>query len=217
MRRIYKTEILSSYYQNWIEQEKYKDKHPSYSPNNVHYFDLRMSLLYCQKGLCAYTEEKLCKPQWIEKSKWKDGKYSETKENVPTRGAVEHFDSTLKDKKGWLWDNLLMVGSDINNHKGTKEVKYILKPDSSNYDEYKYLQFDYETDTFYPNIHLIEDERRDVEYMIQTLGLNRVQRREDMIQNLKIDFEHGMELEEPNEYITAWNMTLSQLQVANKQ
>ncbi|MFK5976355.1 MAG: hypothetical protein QM493_07600 [Sulfurovum sp.] len=50
-----------------------------------------------------------------------------------------------------------------------------------------------------------------VGYMIKTLGLNHVIRREDMIQDLKIDFEYDMDLEEPHEYITAWNMTLQQL------
>ncbi len=212
MRRIYKTEILSSYYKNWIEQKKFKEQHPKYDAGNVHYFDLRMSLFYCQKGLCAYTEEKLCKPHFLTKDKWNNGKYIEKKENIKTKGHVEHFNESLKITKGWLWDNLFMVDGDINISKGTKPIKDILKPYSPNYNEYKYLQFDYETDTFFAHIDLTDEEREDVNYMIKTLGLNSVQRREDMIEDLKIDFECDMDLKEPNEYITAWKMTLKQLE-----
>ncbi len=211
MRRIYKTEILSSYYSDWIEKEKFKEQHPKYDSGNVHYFDLRMSLFYCQKGLCAYTEQKLCKPHLLTKEKWKNGKYIELKENTITDGHVEHFDESLKKTKGWLWDNLLMVYGDTNVRKGTKPIKYILKPDSPDYDAYKYLQFDYEIDTFYAHIDLNDEDREEVNYMIKTLGLNDVNTREDMIQNLKIDIEYDMDLIEPNEYPTAWNMTLTQL------
>ena len=53
MRRIYKTKILSSYYTDWIEQAKFKEQHAKYDSGNVDYLDVRMSLFYCQKGLCA--------------------------------------------------------------------------------------------------------------------------------------------------------------------
>ncbi|MFK5977224.1 MAG: hypothetical protein QM493_12050 [Sulfurovum sp.] len=131
MRRIYKTEILSSYYSDWIKKERFKraikklksirwvnnhieytlkdakfqydelsEQHPTYDAGNVHYFDLRMCLFYCQKGLCAYTEEKLCKPSLLLKDKWNNGRYIEKKENINTRGHLEHFDGSLKKTKG---------------------------------------------------------------------------------------------------------------------
>ena len=202
---------MSTYYKNWIEQEKFKEKHLEYGASNVHYFDLRMSLFYCQKGLCAYTEEKLCKPHLLEQDKWCNGKYSEAKENIRTKGHIEHFDESLKKEKGWLWDNLFMVDSDINVQKGTKKVHYILKPDSPDYDVDKYLQFDDETDTFYPHINLTQEEQNNVKNMIKVLGLNDVIRREEMIENLKIDIEYAMDLIEPLEYPTAWRMTLENL------
>ncbi len=102
-----------------------------------------------------------------------------------------------------------MVQGDINRRvKHTKPVKYILKPDSENYDENKYLQFDYETDTFSAHDSLNSEEKKEVTYMIKTLGLNLVVRRKLMIQDLKEKFEMGMDIEEPKEYITAFKMTL---------
>jgi len=207
MRRIYKDEILSTYYKDWVDN--FDEKHKVYDSRNVHYFDLRMSLFYCQKGLCAYTEERLCKPSLIEKDKWKDGKYIKSKQEVSTRGHIEHFDESLKSEKGWLWDNLFMVDGDINNKKGTKPVNYILKPDSPDYDENKYLQFDYEIDTFFPNINLSKEKYDEVKKMIEVLGINDVQRREDMVQELKDNLDMGIVPREPSEYITAWRMTLS--------
>ena len=207
MRRIYKDKILSTYYKDWVDS--FEEGHKPYSSSNVHYFDLKMSLFYCQKGLCAYTEERLCKPHLIEIDKWADGKYIKSKQEVSTRGHIEHFDESLKKGKGWLWDNLFMVDGDINNKKGTKAVKYILKPDSTDYDENKYLQFDYETDTFFAHIGLSKKERDEVNYMIKVLGINDVQRREDMVRELRDNLDMGIIPNEPNEYITAWRMTLN--------
>ena len=211
MKRIDKSEILSTDYKAWVESAKGK-YHKYDSSGNPHYTDVRMSLFYCQKGLCAYTEEILCDDELITKEKWESGKYIGLVGNEFTYGDVEHFDESIKPIKGWLWDNLFMVQGDINKRvKHTKAVKYILKPDSENYDENKYLQFDYETDTFFAHNNLSIKEKKDVNYMIKILGLNRVVRRKQMIQDLKENFEMGMDIEEPKEYITAFKMTLKSL------
>jgi len=52
MRRIDKSTILSKNYKTWLES--LSDEHPKYnSSNNKYYNDIKMSLLYCQNGLCA--------------------------------------------------------------------------------------------------------------------------------------------------------------------
>ncbi len=216
MKQIDKSEILSTDYKDWVESDAGK-YHKYNSSNNTHYIDVRMSLFYCQKGLCAYTEEILCDDSLIEKEKWKDGKHIGLIGNEFTFGDVEHFDESIKPKKGWLWDNLFMVQGDINKRaKHTKPIKYILKPDSKEYDENKYLQFDYETDTFSAHDDLSTEEKEEVCYMIKILGINHVVRRKLMIQDLRENFEMGMDIKEPKEYVTAWNMTLKALREEEK-
>jgi len=208
MRKIDKSEILSQNYKVWLEN--LGDVHPKYKSSHKFYTDIKMSLLHCQKGLCAYTEELLCDPKLINTNNWNDGKYSTdlSSENL-VNGDLEHFDATLKTKQGWQWDNLFFVNSNVNCRvKGTKEVDFILKPDASHYDENKYLQFDYETNIFIPNINLSEEEKHDVSDMIQTLGINcNAFKRAKQLQELKNSFELGLPLKEPDEYITSWKMT----------
>ncbi len=55
MRKIDKTQILATEYQLWIKQLK-GQTHPKYSSSHKYYKDVLISLLYCQQGLCAYTE-----------------------------------------------------------------------------------------------------------------------------------------------------------------
>lgn len=63
------------------------------------------------------------------------------------------------------------------------------------------------------NKNLTAQEQEDVECMIQTLGINANSfKRRNLIKRLLKAIEFDMELEEPEEYITAWNMTLAQLQ-----
>jgi hypothetical protein len=181
MRKIDKTEILSTEYKKWEKElEKNKAKHPKYdsSVKEQFYNDVVMNLLFCQKGLCAYTEIQLCSQDSIQKTNWSDGKYKSTvKQN---NGQLEHFDETLKSKKtdkvgkkDWLWSNFFMVDSDTNIRKGTKEVDYILKPDSEDYNEFVLLDYNIDTHQFIANLSLSDEKRKRINRMLnEVLGIN---------------------------------------------
>ncbi len=213
MRKIDKSQILSKNYEEWLNN--LGEEHPKYnSSNNKYYNDIKMSLLYCQKGLCAYSEELLCDLELIKKENWNEEKYiTNLKKQDLVNGDLEHFDESLKDKQAWLWNNLFFAQGDINRKvKCSKAVQLILKPDSKEYDPYKYLEFDYKKNIFSANKNLTDNEKDDVECMISTLGLNRngFKRRREIHRLIK-SFEFELELEEPIEYITSWKMTLKQL------
>jgi len=212
MKKINKTNILSKNYEKWLIS--LGDEHPEYnSSNNKYYNDVKMSLLHCQGGLCAYTEELLCDKELIKAHNWDKEKYITPLDNRTNliNGDLEHFDESLKAKQAWLWENLFFVQGDINRKvKCSQTVQQILKPDSPTYDPYKYLDFDYEKNLFVANKTLNEQEQQDVECMIQTLGINANRfKRQKMINRLLKALENDIELEEPEEYITAWDMTLS--------
>ena len=212
MRKIDKSKNLSEEYFKWMKELK---EHPKYYSSHKYMTDIKMNLLYCQNGLCAYTEELLCDLELLKNSCWKDGRYTKSLENEDLiNGDLEHFNCTLKENKAYLWDNLFMANSNINCRvKGTKSINPILKPDSKDYDEFKYLQFDDKINKFIPNVNLSEDEKIDVIEMIETLGINKnAFKRAKQIKELKEDFEFDSELKEPYEYITSWKMTLKNLQ-----
>ena len=210
MRKIDKTKILSENYKKYLESLKGKE-HPKYnSSSNELYQDIKMSLLHCQNGLCAYTEKYLCDPKFIKSDNWDENKYTTVftkfdKDSI--KGDLEHFDESLKRKKAWLWDNLFIVDTHNNCRiKGTKPIKSILKPDSKDYDPYKYLEFDFETGVFSPLVTLSKDEKEDVTYMIETLGLNcHYFERKEVLKNF-IELQELGSNSQPKEYITAWNM-----------
>lgn len=213
MQKIDKNSILSTHYKSWLDEVR--GNHPSYKSDFKHVKDIKMSLLVCQNGLCAYTEELLCDPSLITSDNWSDGKYITALDNQNlVNGDLEHFDCSLKEDHGYLWDNLFMVNSNINCRvKGSKSINSILKPDTVNYDPYKYLQFDDVLNLFIPCDNLPENEKIFVKDMIITLGLNSNGfKRAKQIKSLKEDFELGLLLNEPNEYITSWKMTLKALQ-----
>ena len=208
MKKIDKSNILSKEYEKLLKFFTNKN-HPKYNSSKCKYYnDIKMSLLYCQNGLCAYTEKFLCDSKFITVDNW-DKKRYKTKLDKTIKGDLEHFDESLKDKKGWLWDNLFVVDTHINCRiKSTKPIKSILKPDSSDYDPNKYLNFDFETGVFFPIITLTKKEKEDVKYMIETLGLNCYSyERKEYLKLIKDLYP----LREPKQYITAWNMTLNQL------
>ncbi len=212
MKKIDKSKILSKKYLNWMEE--LKTEHPTYDSSHKYIEDIKMNLLHCQNGLCAYTEEQLCDLKLLKKSCWKDGRYIQSIENEDMiNGDLEHFDCTLKKTQAYLWDNLFMVNSNINCRiKGTKPINPILKPDSKDYDPFKYLEFDDNINRFIPNIRLLEQEKKDVIEMIETLGINKNSfKRAKQIKDLKEDFEFDLDLEEPYEYSTSWIMTLKNL------
>lgn len=112
---------------------------------------------------------------------WKNGIYTIEKPHFP--GQLEHFDESLKAKKNdkeglkdWLWDNFFMINSDINTKvKGSKSIDYILKPDNPNYNPFELLQYNLDTHEFSVNTkndNLTSDEKKRIETMIETLGLN---------------------------------------------
>jgi len=220
MKKIDKSTILSKNYENWVAT--LGEEHPKYnSSNNPYYNDVKMSLLYCQEGLCAYTEEQLCDKELLKPQNWDDEKYITPLDNRTNliNGDLEHFDESLKAQQAWLWDNLFFVQGDINRKvKCSQAIQEILKPDAPHYDPYRYLAFDYQHNLFIANDNLTPQDQEDVECMIRTLGINANSfKRNTIIKRLIKSIEFDIEIEEPNEYITAWNMTLSQLQVANKQ
>lgn len=215
MRKIDKSEILSKGYEAWVLKFK-KDNHDKYnSSKNEHYFDIKMSLLYCQKGLCAYTEQELCDEKFIETSNWDDNKYTfdcTQEERNSIQGDLEHFDESLKPKNAWLWSNFFVVNVHSNCRiKLRKPIKNILKPDNANYSPDTYLHFDLETGFFSPQQNLEEEEKKDVLYMIETLGINCIySQRKKYILDLIERKEVGLNVN-PRQYPTAWKMTLNQL------
>ncbi|MFZ2969423.1 MAG: hypothetical protein WA080_10260 [Sulfuricurvum sp.] len=214
MKKIDKTTILSKNYENWVAT--LGEEHPKYdSSKNKYYNDVKMSLLHCQGGLCAYTEEQLCDKELLKSHNWDGEKYVTALDNHTNlvNGNLEHFDESLKAKQAWLWDNLFFVQGDINQKvKCSQAIQAILKPDAPHYDPYHYLAFDYQHNLFIANENLTSQEQEDVECMIQTLGINaNAFKRKSLIKRLLKAVEYDMELEEPEEYITAWKMTLGQL------
>ncbi len=180
MKKINKTQILSTKYKEWEDKfEKNNEPHQKYnSTANIYYRDVVMNLLFCQKGLCAYTEVQLCPQDAILKTKWNDGQYGDAEKSF--NGELEHFDETLKSKKkeiiakkDWLWSNFFMVDSDTNNRKGTKKVDYILKPDGADYNEFELLDYNIDTHIFVANLSLSEEKRKKINYMLnEVLGIN---------------------------------------------
>lgn len=213
MQKIDKSQILSTNYKTW--HDGLGDIHDKYtSTKHKYYHDIKMSLLYCQKGLCAYTEDMLCDEKYFEISNWQNGQYNTSltqNQKNQIQGDLEHFDESIKPQKAWLWDNLFIVNTYINCRvKHTKPIKNILKPDSSTYDPYIYLAFDYETDVFFPNINLTSQVKDDVFYMIEVLGINCVTQRKKQLQEWKDRLDVGLSVN-PYRFITAWNMTLQNL------
>ncbi len=212
MQKIDKSYIRSIVYKAW--EEGLGDNHPEYKSSQTHVKDIKMSLLKCQNGLCAYTEELLCDRELLSDDKWKDGKYIGNLSNQNLiNGDLEHFDCTLKSTQGYLWDNLFMANSNINCRvKGTKPVDNILKPDNPAYNPDKYLEFDDELNLFLPNNNLTTDEKSRVKEMIEILGINsNAFKRAKQIKDLKENIELELPISEPVEYITSYRMTKENL------
>ncbi len=215
MKKIDKSAILSRDYKNWLNGLEDID-HPKYNSSNGEYYnDIKMSLLYCQNGLCAYTERELCDPKFFTSDNWNENKYIRNltdNDKKTIKGDLEHFDESLKEKKAWEWNNLFIVDTHINCRvKGRKFVKNILKPDTEDYDPNKYLKFDFEAGIFSSNTNLTDKEKQDVEEMISTLGINCYNfERKKKLKNYLLLKELG-ENPKIDEYFTAWEMTLESL------
>ncbi len=193
MRKLDKSKILSTKYKAWEEKLENDNKnHPKYnSTKGKKYFvDIFTNLLNIQKGLCAYTEKFLCKPEKVKNINWIDGRFKT--QNLTIKpfckgGNLEHFNPELKENKAWLWDNLFFVDTDVNNYKSIKYVNNILKPDTENYDEFQLLEYDKEEHIFIANVDLDEDKENQINDMIETLGINLVKDEREVYFEEKIE------------------------------
>ena len=212
MRKIDKSIILSTKYKEW-EEGLEKNQHPKYnSSKNQYYHDIKMSLLYCQKGLCAYTEQLLCDQKYLASTNWAEGKYAKAltaDDRNSIQGDLEHFGESLKADNAWLWDNLFIVSTHNNCRiKGKKPIKNILKPDSPDYDPYKYLTYDSKEGILSAKGGLSDSDREEVKYMIEVLGLNCISEdRKRQIQQWLDMTELEMEVD-AYRYVTAWEMAI---------
>lgn len=217
MQKIDKTRILSTAYKHW--EESMADNHSRYtSSNSPYYYDVVMSLLACQKGVCAYTERLLCDEQMYDSKNWLEGKYQKAKPEFS--GALDHFDPHKKETLGWLWDNFFMVDKDVNDkHKRNKPVDDILKPDLPWYDPFTLLEYDTQLHVFIANTTLEEPIQARINNMIEVLGINLswvVKLRKSHLTKIfpKIEFEISSWEEEQaanEQYFTAFEMCRQKL------
>lgn len=179
MKQINKTCDKATNYKTWLDDiEARNENHPKYGSGttyNLYSKDIVMNLLRCQEGLCAYTEFRLCNPEHYSDDKWSEGSYTGTYQHT---GQIDHFDDDLKTNKGWLWDNLFLIYSDINTkHKRILQrnidIDDILKPDLAVYNPNELLQYDKDTHLFIPKVSISDAEKRArISKMIHLLGLN---------------------------------------------
>jgi len=100
--------------------------------------------------------------------------------------------------------------------KGKKPIRQILKPDSPNYNPYKYLEFTKDERRavyiFNPNKKLSIQEQKEVQYMIDILGLNCIDyQRQKQIEEWIDRYKIGLPVNS-YKYITAWEMRLKTLE-----
>ena len=222
MRKINKTCSLSVAYKQWEENlENSNTPHPKYTNTTTYrnyYLDIKMQLYYCQGGLCAYTEMRLCPEEYYNPTNWEEDKY---RTNLPPgigRGQLDHFYESLKSKKediegrkDWLWDNFFMVDSDTNTVvKKALPVDPILKPDKEDYDPFQLLDYDTETHVFIPHPDLDEEDSNKVFNSINALGINEVSflRRKSILREIKLVSleETSFDNIEIDEYPTSFEM-----------
>jgi hypothetical protein len=171
MKKIDKKLDIATAYKKWLDKiNKTGKKHPAYtSSGNKHYYDIVANLLWVQQGLCAYTEMYLINKNSVAGDKWTKGGFKK----FEFLGQLDHFDPSLKDKKGWEWDNFFVVHGDVNvKRKRDKAVNGIIKPDKATYDPFYYLEYDFKQHHFLPNRDRTIVEQKLILEDINTLGLN---------------------------------------------
>ena len=159
--------------------EYQKGKTSKYYSGSPHYDSVLVNLLICQNGCCAYTEIRLVpiKTITIMRDSFKNGKY-EGVDFYHKDIHIEHFYMDIKKTYPWKWGNLFAVEATVNKIKGelepkNKRIKEILKPDNSNYDSKKYLEYNSDIHRFFPKGSLYGTEiSKDIKVMINVLGLN---------------------------------------------
>lgn len=174
MRKIDKTPFFASEFVVYIKEYAKKfGYHPVYgSSKNPYYNDVYYNLLFCQKGLCAYTEDLIDDTFWKTIAKnWENGKY--IGDSPKLDADLDHFNPKLKSNQGWDVDNLFLVKTYINRKiKLGKDVHHFFKPDHPNFSPQKYFEYDFLTHRFVPLESLEPSICTKVEYMLETLGIN---------------------------------------------
>ncbi len=232
MRKINKINTLATVFATAIQPQKYN------STNFEFYYDVYFSLLYCQEGLCAYTEKRLLfKTQEEIEQVFENGEYSYKIEDKKIKftevfGDLEHFNQTLKETQPWAWDNLFVVYSAVNqNIKRIEEPKFrkkclkekwnftetmlLLKPDLHDYQWDKYLEYNSADHIFVAKIDLEEDLAEKIESVLKVLGINCEPIRQERIAKIEtwLSLIKKGENPVPNEFPTAFEFCL---QILNK-
>jgi hypothetical protein len=227
MKTINKTNNRATAFQNALTQHLANNtQHPDYKEGSFRrqfYKDVFMALLYCQGGLCAYTEELICDVEALREIDWQNGVY--VGELIPqNRDAdIEHFDSTLKTAQGWDWDNLFAVGVAINRkNKLAKGVHNFFKPDLPTHNPHDYLAYNFATHLFVVKPALKQNnppQAEDVQDMINVLGLNygtTKDRRKRYLLDKQVDIQNGLKTYESvraeiYQFFTAFEMSKDDL------
>jgi len=220
MRKIDKTKILSTHYKSWEEKlEGNLQNHPDYKSSKIrkeHYIDIVMNLLHNQQGLCGYTEMRLCPLELLGENYWNEGRY--VNRNAEVKGQLDHFDPLLKINKGWIWDNFFFIDTDVNTKvKGKLEVDAIMKPDSPDYSEDQFLNYDIENHIFFANTELEKGTQDRVNAMILTLGINFgpvIDLRKEYLRDKLAMKKFGLYYE-VNQFPTAFKMCSAQINNTN--
>lgn len=179
MRALDKKKCKAKEYFNWQAAKPRK-----YYSSNKYYYDVLVSLLLCQGGVCAYSEIRLIDQEDLKsynKKFDKNGKYTGNNPSVPAH--IEHFNSQLKDVNGFKWDNLFAVFGPLNTtikrvrenefiEKNKIAISDIIKPDRKGYNHKSFLSYDLNDHCFYPSVLLSDKDFSLVEEMIYVLGLN---------------------------------------------
>lgn len=171
MRKIQKDLILATAYKKWLDSlNKPGKKYPAYSSsNNKYYYDIIANLLWVQQGLCAYTEMYLVNKNTVDPKNWNKGTFKK----FEFLGQLDHFDASLKDTKGWEWNNFFVAHSDVNTkRKRDKKMHGIIKPDNDDYDPFQFLEYDFKQHHFLPNRNKSAKQQEQILEDINTLGLN---------------------------------------------
>jgi len=169
-----------------------------------------------RKKILDENEIEECKKYFI------DGRYNKT--NFEIAVDIEHFDSTLKTSNPWLWDNLFVVLSVINQKAkrkgeedmmkkyGGKGVNDILKPDLETYNPFELLCYDWKKHEFNPNDKTLENNTYEIVLdMIKVLGLNFGSVKRDRKEYLETSIEQykSKKLTKPTQFFTAFEMSLN--------
>jgi hypothetical protein len=174
------------------------------SSNNKYYHCVKMQLLRCQGGLCAYSEKFLCDSEHYNSDKWKDGVYN-SQEGTKIKVNLDHFDCSLKEDRGWLWDNFFATHSDVNNVKLEKIIDPRLKPTDENFDPFTLFDYNLEKHIFVanPKLYALDTTFYDViNAAIENLGINLPTFRDE--REIFIELVVEYDIEKVYQFPTAW-------------